>query len=225
MSAPQKLPVNSQKDLAPFAGDTTNPFATVLIFYADYRRSKLKPEDLSKIAKKYCSKPAQMMRDLSSKYQLPIPSSAFLDDVRRICVVFNVPESYKKLIPELTDAFEYSEFIDVLSTAFDADVVFQQKRLLAVAKYKSPVYDNMSKLTHLIPNFNGNLPSQHVDKPIEALPQKPKTKSQNILSLIADDSIPQYEADGAKFDSPLSLLYKAMREKSRIHIVIRRFNR
>ena len=106
-----------------------NSFASILVFYENFKRSKLIPTDLDKIAKKYRTKPNQLIVDLEKKYHLPIPTQVCSLTVVRICAQYGVPPAYVALLPaniqSAVSTYDYDATLDVRSDTFDAEKVIQ----------------------------------------------------------------------------------------------------
>jgi hypothetical protein len=101
-----------------------NPFAALLCFYYDRHQTKLTPDGLSKVAKKYAHKPGSLLPDLESKYGVVADTVAIMD-VRRICIQCTIPEIFMKLIPELVvESAQYCREFDPRSAEFDGERLF-----------------------------------------------------------------------------------------------------
>jgi small nuclear ribonucleoprotein (snRNP)-like protein len=211
---------------------TSNPFAIVLVFYFNFIRSKLNPEDLLKIQKKYAKKPDRLVHDLKTKYQFEIPQNVSETTLLRILANFTIPETFialtgfdKSIIPQ------YNVTIDVASEQFDADVAFKNGIIIASDPNLQP-FDNMTKIAHLIP---GNEAHQQIVKSTENTSKKRLTKSNREKPVIERRHLFDILAQQASFvtirtdlgevqqvASPVSLLEQFMRNKDRIRIITRR---
>ena len=213
-----------------------NPFASALLFYYNHRRAKLKSDDLEKIARKYTSKPSQLIADLTAKYKVSISSSVYSTDIERICTNFSVPEAYLKLLhPYDHSSSAYDPTLDCLLESFDAQKAFTSNRIIASPRGKEvPRLDNISKVTHLVPGFVGHLPSYitpdtvhvHVPKPKDHVDSTPVLKRIAVSSLqYSKPKSSNYEEDISSFKSPLLLVHECMESKRRVRVMIRKGSR
>jgi hypothetical protein len=129
-----------------------NEFASTLVFYDRFRRSKLTPSDLSKISKKYARRPKQLIIDLESKYEMKVPNSCLANEVYRICKQYNVPKSYIDLLPQRfrESSFEYDPELDIQSARFHAEKAIASRRIIAPIVNFAPL-DNIAKTKYLLP--------------------------------------------------------------------------
>jgi hypothetical protein len=214
-----------------------NPFAALLYFYYQRLRNKLTPDGLSKIAKKYASKPHALLPDLESKYGV-VPDTVNIVDVARICACFPIPEVFLRLIPELSSlpnsSNNYNKAFDASSGEFDVEHLFASRGtdVLSVDNMLTPItdylcrvtvaaklslrdrdiapMDNMSKVKHLVPGFQGFAP--HLSKIENTVISATKhLKSQRgyehrlpIVERIAIDSTYNRNVDGDKQPSSAS---------------------
>ena len=128
--------------------DITTPFATLLIFYDNHKRSKLNKIDLLKIIKKYHKNPCQLTTDIIKKFgQAMIPKIVSLSQLCRLFSIYEVPDQYRKLclpesmhhVLESSSSLTYNSAADVSSPQFDA------MKALASRCVHSSLYDNSSK--------------------------------------------------------------------------------
>lgn len=129
------------------AETTFNAFALVLHFYEQHRSCKLNSTDLSKIAKKYASSPANLLRDLQAKYKQSIDSSLPLSAVARLVALFDIPPQYKQLLPQ--SSCTYDSALDINSFNFDAAQLFSQRRIIA-PDVPVKLFDNLLKTRFLV---------------------------------------------------------------------------
>jgi hypothetical protein len=214
---------------------TSNPFARALFFYWLYLRSKLTAPDLEKIAKKYAKKREKLMPDLQQKYSFSIPQEIPRMEIQRICEAFPVPPSYRHELGEL-GPLVYSSRLDVYSADFDAGLSLREDKELTVSqRVKAPVLDNISKCLHLLPGSNvvplaGPKPlANPVVAAAVSAPEAAKTK--HIFETIAELALlpsdqhndgENKDEGGVNLSSPMALLYRFMKDRVRVRIVIRR---
>lgn len=142
-----------------------NPFALALIYYFDYRRNKLQPELLLKIAKKYKSCPEKLLVDLQNKYNHPISNiTPTIQHILRIFSVTAIPNEYLLLLPSewKCNSEQYIAQCDPLRDTFDASIVLSQK-CLHIGSNSTKLFDNLSKIKHLISSLKVPLSSSIVN--------------------------------------------------------------
>jgi hypothetical protein len=206
-------------------------FASVLVFYEQFRRTKLNPSDLSKIVKKYEFKPNQLIADLEKKYELPIPEKCELRNVQRICSVFAVPDSYLNLLPKQVweqTYFAYDPVFDIQSVLFDPEKALLSKRIISPTS-TSEALDNLSRCNSLFVSEQEKLQTigkVHLKVRVKEKRLKSR-KPEHILEKIALDSCSRCKSDdqtgGEQLTkSPFSLAYAFMKGKGRVRVVIRK---
>lgn len=228
---------------------TKNAFALALHFYALYFRQKLidptsSTDLLDKIAKKYRTKSQSLVSDLQKKYYYyKVAEEVSVWQLVRYSKLFAIPSSFLSLLPSLPSQNEetpkiltYDAKYDVLSASFDAEAVLSDSMLISPS-YPTTIFDNLSKVTHLLPGENGTkyapiaMPSTEVSsisKAKSSMAVEVEDK-RHLLEIIADISTPimQYRNDkGEKIDiqSPLYLVRLFMKNKDRVRIILRRRN-
>jgi hypothetical protein len=208
-----------------------NCFASVLVFYEQFKRTKLNPADLTKIAKKYESKPNQLIADLVKKYDIQITEKCELRNVQRICHIFAVPDSYLNLLPKQIREqkyFSYDPVFDIRSVHFDPEKVLTSKRIISPTS-TSEALDNLSRCNSLFTSGQEKKQTTHKvhvkvrDREIKVRQEKPL----HILERIALDSCSKCKLDieigGEPLPkSPFSLAYAFMKGKGRVRVVIRK---
>lgn len=227
---------------------TNNPFARVVLFYYTYLRSKLTAADLERIAKKYNTKPDKLLLDLGQKYSFVIPEYVYINEIHRLCSIFQVPACYSRLIPELPKDTEYDSHCDVYSPDFDALMSLQSGQI-SISYMKAPTLDNITKVFSILPGYVPDPRFPSMPAGIPALPTTNTTyalysskapdpsrssestvpKSRHLFDLIAEASLmgkarrngPAESADA----SPLGLLHQYMKKHERVRIILRRNNR
>ena len=207
-----------------------NHFALVLVFYDQYKRTKLLAADLAKIAKKYASKSAQLISDLEKKYDIPIPKQCNAADLTRICQLYGVPDSYRTLLPNQfmeINSVPYDPVYDVRSPLFDAEKVLTTRRIISACSTRE-MCDNLSKCKPFLASFEGKI-FTHESKAAERLKEKgPKPeKSVHILSRVAIDSCAKVNftdesGNESLHDSPFVLAHTFLLERSRVRVIMRR---
>lgn len=209
-----------------------NAFASVLVFYDQFKRSKLLPTDLSKIAKKYASKDSQLTSDLEKKYGMPIPTRCEATNIIRICQLYSVPLSYVKLLPsKLHDScsLSYNPIYDIRSPLFDAEMVLNTQQITAAAM-TTDVFDNLSKCQHLLSNYEGRTPTTGASTGHAPDPQKetkPADRKTHVFDTIGIDSCSKYTytdhmGNETLLSSPFDLAYSLMTKKVRVRVVMRK---
>ena len=103
---------------------SNNPFASALSFYWNYRRNKLSTESTFKIAKKYASKPGQLLKDLSEKYQSQISNDVSIVELERIITEIIVAKEYLALLPDSVVHARHNSALDPTSSRFDVNLLF-----------------------------------------------------------------------------------------------------
>lgn len=133
---------------------SNNSFALALLYYFDYRRSKLQPDLLVKIARKYRNSPNKLLVDLQAKYEHPMLTTATLQQIIRIFSVVDIPAEYLALLPADWNcaSSKYFPQCDPTRDTFDASFSLREK-CLHIGVETSKLYDNMSKVKHLVPGF------------------------------------------------------------------------
>jgi hypothetical protein len=206
-------------------------FASVLVFYEQFKRTKLNPFDLTKIVKKYESKPNQLIADLEKKYEMPIPEKCELRNIQRICHIFAVPHSYMNLLPKQVREqthFAYDPVFDMRSVLFDPEKALFSKRIISSTS-TSEALDNLSRCNRLL--VSGQEKKQTIRKvhlKVREKEKRPKIeKPKHILEKIALDSCSKCasndETGGEQLTkSPFSLAYAFMKGKGRVRVVIRK---
>lgn len=206
-------------------------FASVLVFYEQFKRTKLNPSDLSKIARKYESKPNQLIADLEKKYEMPIPQKCSLRNVQRICHIFAVPDSYMNLLTRQVREqpnFSYDPVFDIRSVLFDPEKVLFSQRIISPTS-TSEALDNLSRFNSLIisgQEKRKTIRKVHLkvlDKEKRFKPEKPE----HILERIALDSCNKCKCNDDSGGEPLqkspfSLAHAFMKGKGRVRVVIRK---
>jgi hypothetical protein len=126
-------------------------FASTLVFYDRFRRSKLTPTDLAKIAKKYSGKPQQLLSDLEKKYSISIPRECRTNEIERICKQYSVPKSYMALLPQRFSysTYAYDPALDICSATFNAEKALLSRRIIAPNTSLMPL-DNLTKVRRFI---------------------------------------------------------------------------
>lgn len=208
-----------------------NSFASVLVFYDEYKRTKLLSVDLAKIAKKYASKPTQLIKDLEKKYEVPIPTKCESVNILRICQVYSVPESYLKLLPaQFSDntALPYDPIYDIRSALFDPEKVLSSKRIIS-STATNAMLDNLSKCLPLLSTYEARQTKTEKSVPKAPDPNKiPKTeKSIHILEAIGLDSSSKCSnlddmGNETLQVSPFALAYTFMKSKRRVRVIMRK---
>lgn len=135
----------------------SNSFAKVLLFYERYKRSNLNTKSLIKIAKKYETKPLQLINDLNKKYpSLKIPLYVTYTDLFRLCESYSIPDIYIDLIPQYKNIKLnlgiYNPVYDLNKPEFNSDLVLSNKYIIASNINISPL-DNLSKCKSLLPGI------------------------------------------------------------------------
>jgi hypothetical protein len=211
-----------------------NIYARVLIFYEKYQKNKLNEIDLMKIMKKYKNKSIDLLNDLTKKYDYyTIPQFVSKYELIRIINNYTIPKLYLDQLPLKDNHPKYDKRLDVLSDQFDAEYALSTKYIIT-ADVTVPPFDNLSKVTHLIPGL------EVINKPILYAPgeavvssssnssnRKNEEDTQHPLDLIAELTVGKVtwkDEWGKKHtvDSPLILLKKFMEQKQRVRIIIRR---
>lgn len=218
-------------------GNVVNNFASVLVFYDQFKRSKLVSSDLIKIAKKYGSKSEQLVIDLEKKYGFPIPKECNLANVIRICQIYSVPVAYLQLMPESVgdiNAIPFDAIYDIRSPLFDPDKVISSRRIIA-SNMTNDILDNLSKCRPFLTNYDGKIFT--FDKYLVKVAatnkhlQAPPEKYVHVLDAIGKDSSAQIsstneEGGGESLQmSPFALAYTFMKEKIRVRVIMRKKNR
>lgn len=147
---------------------TCNAFALVLAFYEDLRVCKLNPEDLSKIARKYGTRPNSLLKDLKVKYGQAVPLSIPLAYLNRLLAIHHVPSDYITLLPEarLRDnpTFAYNPALDINSVEFKPETLFKENRIIG-PEVPITLYDNLLKSRHtLFPDIFTHNPNPTQDR-------------------------------------------------------------
>ena len=213
-------------------GHVENAFASVLVFYDQFKRSKLLPTDLLKIAKKYGSKGLQLTFDLEKKYGMPIPTRCDTANIIRICQLYSVPLTYIKLLPSrLHDSccLSYNPIFDIRSPLFDAEMALNSQQITAAAM-TTDVFDNLSKCQHLLSNYQGRVPT--TGAPTERIPDpnkevKSADRKSHVFDTIGIDSCSKYTytdhmGNETLLASPFDLAYSLMTKKVRVRVVMRK---
>lgn len=204
---------------------SSNPFAIVLSFYYNYRRSKLAKGDLEKIVKKYQRRQHLLLTDLSSKYQLPLAKDVHINEVHRIVKNFDVPASYTRLLHLNGQAVEYDITKDPTSVAFDAGAVLADRGSLFTAKPTSQLFDNLSKATQIVPGFTRQKPVQPKEPKRSELQSNEKHVHLFHKIALRSTEPPPMQDTGATSRSPFSTIYELMKSHAKAKIIVRRFNR
>jgi hypothetical protein len=210
-------------------GLVKNNFASVLVFYDQFKRTKLAPSDLVKIAKKYGSKSDQLVHDLEKKYGFPIPKECKASNIAHICQTYSVPDAYLAFLPaEFTNirTLPYDPIYDIRSPLFDAENVISKKRIIS-ANYTFEMFDNLSKCRQLCNTFDGKVfkIENTVKKTTEG---KVKAGAYiHVLERVAVDSSAKcnYIDDNGTESlqmSPFALAYTFMKARSRVRVIIRK---
>lgn len=224
---------------------TSNVFAIALVYYYNFVRSKLASStcanDLLRVKKKYAGKPEQLLPDLVKKYIFPAVESVKLHEVSRIVGLYEVPEGYTALIPELRSVIVktsgYDKRLDVINAEFDADYCLLEAKRLICSDPQAEALDNMSKAYKLLPKTSYEYVSKvHKSDHIPMVPFQKKDPSKgsnekednrSFYDQIVDYSCPvtHYRNDlGVQMSipAPISLLKQFIVEKQRIRVVLRR---
>lgn len=122
--------------------DTNNVFARLLLFYEKYKRSKLNSSDLQRIVKKYGKNSNSLISDFEKKYLIQLPSSITFLELLQLVNTYDIPDSYRKLLPIIK--YEYDREIDISSSSFDPLKVLNIKKIIAPNINIEP-FDNMTK--------------------------------------------------------------------------------
>lgn len=226
---------------------TTNSFAITLVYYYNYCRGKLTQEDLSKIKKKYERRQPQLLIDLHKKYLFTMPEKVTIGQVQRVIAQFDIPSDYLQVagLSSLSTEIDtyYDPRMDIASDLFDANYVFEQKKLFASFK-KCPIEDNITKVRKyvlpLLPEEErGNQPPNAINNAatisktaarralILAAKEKEKEERRPYFDRLADASVPKYTFRNdlgveTVLSSPLVFLHEAMLKKERVRIIVRR---
>lgn len=208
-----------------------NHFASVLVFYDQFNRTKLLSADLVKIAKKYGPKSNQLIRDLEKKYGIPIPKLCEVVNVMRICQLNDVPDSYREQLPaqfSRNNAIPYDPIFDIRSTQFDPEKVLTSRRIISPC-FTSQVYDNMSKCKPLLTSYDGKqFKFEGVATKVVDATKVPKTgKNIPILEKIVLDSSAKFSfiddyGNESLMMSPFALAYDCFKEKTRVRVIMRK---
>jgi hypothetical protein len=210
-------------------GVVENSFASLLAYYDQFKRTKILPSDLIKIAKKYKSKPDQLILDLEKKYDVTIPRVCSFANISRICQVYSVPDSYLDLLPphfKDANALPYDQSYDTRSAAFDPEKVLNAGRIISPT-FTKEIFDNISKCKPLLRNFDGKI-FKLEKKIVKADPYKlPTEKSVHIFERIGLDSSSKISSSDdldneSLHASPFALAYTFMKEKIRVRVIMRR---
>ena len=208
---------------------TTNEFARTLMFYHLYQREKLNAVDLAKISKKYAKKPTALIEDLSRKYSYwEIPPSVTWDCLVRLISLYELPQAYSSLLQGIPGVahIKYDPKLDIYSAKFDAEAVLQRNGgpLLACG-HKVVRFDNLSKVSHLVPGFSGTAPRFEIAPvPVSTrAASAPLTTFASIaeVSLRKNNFVDKMGRQQSQ-DSPLALLRKFMSRKQRVRVMLRR---
>ena len=207
-----------------------NSFASVLVFYDQFNRTKLLSADLAKIAKKYGSKSDQLIIDLEKKYGIPIPKICNVLNVVRICQLNDVPDSYRGQLPAQflrINMVPYDPVFDIRSLSFDAEKVLTSRRIITPFP-STLVYDNMSKCKPLLACYDGKQFKFEKVTKVDDGPKVPKTgKSIPILERIILDSSAKIASvddigNESLLISPFALAYDFLKEKTRVRVIMRK---
>lgn len=207
-----------------------NEFASVLVFYDVYNRSKLLSTDLAKIAKRYGSKPGQLIADLEKKYCIPIPKLSKVVNISRICQLHAVPESYRLLLPAKFHADgvdTYDPIYDIRSPLFDAEKVLISRRIISPTS-SLQVYDNLSKCKPMLINFDGkvNIYDKNAANAVAPKESKGEVDLPILTRIIQDSSAKVVVTDEIGNESlqmsPFAIAHKFFIEKSRVRVIIRK---
>lgn len=148
------------------SGKTNNSFAVVLQFYEHNRMCKLNSTDLGKIAKKYANKPASLVKDLRAKYNIPLPVTLPFNQLGRLLALYDIPPTYRALLPEVPAADAYNAALDVNSDSFDLNLLFSKGRIIG-PDVPITTYDNLLKVRHtLFPEKFNHDPNFRLDRKI-----------------------------------------------------------
>jgi hypothetical protein len=190
----------------------------------------------------------KLLNDLQNKYFHEYKTEVSYFEVLRTLQVTEIPETYKKLLPDDIPLPSYDPRYDCITSQFDAEYSLNNRTII-VAVSDDTVYDNLSKVKSLVSvlgssismNSNPNIVEENHQKrsrsEIDSLQKNQKPK--HILHEIASNSIfsttsivKQTNNNSSMnitssenlslLDSPFCLIYQMMLEKSRSKILIRR---
>lgn len=213
-------------------GTVENCFASLLAYYDQFKRTKIIPADLAKIAKKYKSKPQQLILDLEKKYEVNIPRVCSFANITRICQVYSIPDSYLDLLPpQLKEAnvLPYDTSYDTRSALFDPEKVLNSERIISPI-FTKEAFDNISKCKPLLSNFDGKvfkLEKKAVKAPDPYKLPKSTERTLHIFERIGLNSSSKVNCSDdldkeSLQPSPFALAYTFMKEKIRVRVIMRR---
>lgn len=160
---------------------SSNDFLRLLSVYENYKPTKITSVDLSKIAKKYGKDPSCLLEDLSKKYEYSIPASVAVSQVAKYRKLYDLPDKFSRLLPEAGEETVYDPIYDVSKASFDAEKVLQDRMLFAT-NTNLPSKDNMSRITNLVPTFEGHKPVMYNGK---VVPKKNSNQVVHVFDQIA----------------------------------------
>jgi hypothetical protein len=210
-------------------GSINNQFALVLLYYDQFKRSKLASSDLMKIAKKYGTKPDKLVIDLTKKYGFIFPKVCKASTIMHICELYTVPDSYLQLMPKQFSekvTIPYDPIYDIRSSLFDPEKVLTLKRIISPTSTLE-MFDNLSKCKPLLSNFEGkvfNFGDVVLKEPKEKVKEE---KTVPVLERIGADScsdlnyIDDLGAESLQM-SPFALAHSLMKTRTRVRVVIRK---
>jgi hypothetical protein len=207
----------------------SNQFALVLLYYDQFKRSKLASSDLIKIAKKYGRKPEKLVIDLTKKYGFVFPKVCEASAIMHICELYSVPDSYLQLMPKQfsdKDTIPYDPIYDIRSSLFDSEKVLSFKRIISPTSTLE-MHDNLSKCKPMLSNFDGKV--FDLGKVVLKAPKdkEKEEKTVPILERIGADSSADFNYTDEKgtesiLMSPFALAHSLMKTRTRVRVVIRK---
>jgi hypothetical protein len=167
-----------------------------------------------------------MLIDIQNKYPLYLmPATIKLSQISRILSIYDIPESYSILLPQVTNT--YCSSGDIYSKDFNAELTLANRNIES-PYFNIPPKDNISKFK--IKNGIVIIISDTNNIPIKKdITKTPREKPINIIDRISMTSSHERNIDISGNicfkESPLMLIYNIMKERCRAHVIIRNRNR
>jgi hypothetical protein len=198
---------------------TSDPFALVLHFYAQFQRTKLNKTDLDRIVKKYQVKPKNLLTDLSSKYNYwTIPTTVSIVTIKKYLTIYEIPIGYQNVmlrdleLKKALQSVEYDPRLDTSNELFDPVELLRQSSSLTeigttglvISCNHNQCLDNISRISTILKPHTEQVGVE--ERPVDSSSYDERYDTQDTVSLINRDFISTYLLHDLKAAPPLKHL-------------------